>query len=221
LLSVAGVLSGTLYVVACGGSSAKPDSGVKLQPDAAVDAKPCAAKATYGTPSFGSAQVAEDFGSGSGITEDLLWQGGLGSDAFISMEMVSGGGSNTPDWPTGNISAKSDIDIVTAENTDMLMFVGTNINGSGIAQDLYLAMSGTLNVTSAGGVGSNFAATTNAISFQHCDSTGQGFSCPAAADSCMSAVDGLTMNVNITMGSAGSAIVPGTWHVEAGRLVPE
>ena len=77
LLSVGTILSGTLYVVACGGSSSKPDSGVVVHDSAGQpDAFTCALNATdlaaLGSGvGLGSAQIplAADGSGGSGQNE--------------------------------------------------------------------------------------------------------------------------------------------------------
>ena len=220
LLSVGTVLSGTLYVVACGGGSKTPDAGVKLKADAAVDAKPCSAMASYNPGSTWTYQGAEDDGSGSGYTEYLQWQGGLSStpDVFLDVIALSGDGTGsgcTAEWPSGNVTAKNGIDLSMA--CDALVIVGANIVNNQ-AMDLYPALSGTLNVTAAGVTGGTFTGTLSNVMLQHYDYVaGTGFTM-ADPDNCMTEITSASFTASITMGSAA---VPGErWGSLLGRQLP-
>jgi hypothetical protein len=116
-------------------------------------ATPCALSSTY-EPEFGSgSQEASDNGSGSDYSEDLEWQGVLGgsgsSTQFMALQALAGGATNTPDWPTGFVTPLSNINLGT-DTSDILFFIGTDLNGSGQAQTIYLGVTGSLNITQAG-----------------------------------------------------------------------
>lgn len=212
LLTIGSVLSGTLYVVACGGNSGgkKPDAKIILSDSKGADAKGCSAAASY-TPSFGSQnQAALNYGSGSGYTEDLLWQGELSAApaAFMGFEVLSGGGSaNTPDWPTGNVSPKSGIDLASANaQKDAFMYIGANLDGSGRAQDIYLATAGIVNITQAGGTGSNFAGNASGLEFTHVD-IGSSSITPNP-DGCTTSIASMSWSAKIVAGFEGKKLVP-------------
>ena len=89
-----------------------------------ADAVVCSAAATY-NPTFiatgsGSSELATDDGSGVSYAQALEWIGLLQSspeEQFIDLRVFAGGGSGTggtPDWPTGDVTPRSNIDLATA-----------------------------------------------------------------------------------------------------------
>lgn len=211
LLTIGSVLSGTLYVVACGGNSGgkKPDAKIILSDSKGDAAAACSAAASYSVTFGSNNSGAYNNGSGSGYTENLQWQGALSSapQAFLDLEAYSGGGSGsggTPDWPTGNVSPKSGLDFSSPTLADVYMLIGANLNGSGQAQDLYLATAGILNITQAGGTGSNFAGNANGLEFTHIViSGGQIMQAP---DGCMSSISSMSFSSPIVAAFAGKAV---------------
>jgi hypothetical protein len=197
LLLVTG--SGTL--IACGSGSGNKNIDAKGSDSKADANASCALPATVTTPTFGGSscttaagtECAVTYGSGSGYTQDLEWQGtigGTGSGAqFFSLDIFGGGGSSsTPDWPT-NLSPASDLTF-SATAPDFSLLLGTDANSSGQAAVLYAATAGTLNVTAASvTIGSTFSGNFSNLTLQHYDIPTNGNPTPDP-DGCMTRVAG-------------------------------
>jgi hypothetical protein len=160
------------------------------------DAVVCSAAATY-SPTFiaagsGSSELATDDGSGVSYAQALEWIGLLQSspEQFIDLRVYAGGGSGsggTPDWPTGDVTPRSNIDLANAQ--DVSLFIGTDIDGSGQAQQVYSAIAGTLSITA---VAPDFAGTGTALVFEQYD-IDDGAPTPAP-DKCMSSIAALSFS---------------------------
>lgn len=207
-VTVGSTLSATLlYIVACGGSSTPKKVDAKIVDTKTVDvAVTCAANSTYPAKTYGSGSatdnVAINHGSGgSNYSDNLQWQGLVQSspEQFLDLEAYSGGGSGsggTPDWPSGNVTPKSNIDLATAP--DAYIILGANVDSSGTAQDIYLSIAGTLNITSTT---TNFAGSVSGLMVQHVDITSGGIS--ADPDGCMASFGNFSFNHTISQMAAG------------------
>jgi hypothetical protein len=173
----------------------------------------CALPTSYTAPSFGTNQRAANLGSGSGYTEELVWEGllaGSGSgEQDIAVLAFSGGGSGstgTPDWPTGNVTAKSNLDLTT--DPDVIVEIATNfaMNGSGAAQTFYLADAGTLNITTASpsstAAATTFAGNGSGLTLVHVDIGSN--SVTLDPDNCMTTLPSFTFSAAV--GSAAGGI---------------
>jgi len=185
-------------IIACGGNNKVKLTDSKVFKDAPVDtAAACKVAPSYAPTSFPQ-QLADSFtgSNATPFTNILLWKGVLqagSAEADLGMEAFSGGGSGsgmnaTPDWPTGNVTPKANLDLATAP--DVFLFITTNFSGSGQAQDFYFSTAGTLNITAAGtggAAGSNTAGNASNVVFGHFDpNTGQ------MVDNCMTMINSVS-----------------------------
>jgi hypothetical protein len=195
-------LTSVAAVIACSNSPAKPIDAFQKK-----DAPPCALPASYATPSFSAGQRAGTVTPPTGYTQEMVWQGVLGGSGSgeqdIAVLAFSGGGATgsgaTPDWPTGNVTAKSSLNLNT--DPDVIVEIATNfaMNGSGSAQTYFLATVGTLNITTASPSSTTaptaFAGNASGLTFVHYDITSS--SVTPDPDNCTSTMPSFTFSASI------------------------
>jgi hypothetical protein len=189
----------------------------------------CILPASYTTPTFTSTgtnatESATNEGSGSGYTEELFWEGQLGgtgsAQGVLAVIAFSGGGSGsneTPDWPTGDVTAKSNLDLAT--DGDVLVQIAAEFNGSGMDPMLfYAAEQGTLNITTASPnsttAPTTFAGSASGLTFVHVDvDTSTGAITGNDPDGCMATMPSFTFSAPVTAATARPLTWPTRPHV--------
>ena len=163
--------------------------------DGTTDAHGCSLLPSYG-PTIGSGtQVAVNLGSdGPGDASTVVeWDGQIEEapvSAFLIIETLSGTPTDV-DWPV-SLGPKSGLDLSTAPDVGVAI---ETVTGSGATGDLYIATTGTLNLTAAGSaVGDTFAGTATGMSFTHSDPM-TGMPSP---DGCKSSMAMVSFSVALT-----------------------
>lgn len=187
---------------ACSGKTAKqPDAHTT---DATVDAPPCQAMASYGTPSLGS-EGANSYGSGSSGSNAhaLLYGGKLNNNALfdlLDVELFAGTGAfAATDITTGSFNlATEDADYSTC-GACVLIFTQYNASapmGTDPVGQYYLATGGTLNLTGVGsgsGPGQTLQGTLSNATFDHVTIDPNSFVSTKVADGCATAITSATL----------------------------
>jgi len=108
-------------------------------------------------------------------------------------------------------SAKSNIDLSTSDDANAALLGAPNQTTMEYTQ-AYVSISGTLNVTSVGSAGSDFAGSLSNVVFQHYDNILSGSAAPTPdPDGCKTTISTLTFSGTEAVGSAGFL---GTDHVQ-------
>jgi hypothetical protein len=152
-------------------------------------------------------ELASDLGSGiNGGTETLVWDGilSLTPQADLIIQLTSGGGANTPDWPIGDVTPKSDIQLGSGATGDALIGISVGIGSDGAPAFGYLAVAGTLNVTEAS---PNLAGTVTNVEFRQYDNL---FGSSAAGptpdpDGCTTVMPSIDYDAPLSNGSGGGS----------------
>ena len=131
-------------------------------------------------------------------TQDLEWHGNLGGSGsatqVMTLDAFSGGGSATPDWPTGDVTAKSGINL--AATSDIGWTISTDANGSGVPQVYYLAIAGTLDITS---VSPSLAGSATNLMFVHYDLDANGAFSEPDADGCTTSIPSMSFTATVIL----------------------
>lgn len=181
--------------VGSGGSGEHPDAAPHDGPGATVDGSKCSAASSY-TPSFGASQQAVlEGGDPPEFTQRIQWNGNLSTSpmAALQLEMVGGGDTNTPDWPT-MLGPIGELDLHNA--TDAVVLLLANFN-NGTPQDIYLAEQGTLSVSDADAtLGGKVDGIMANLTLVHVDAEGSGF--VADPDGCVTTIDNAAFSTTVS-----------------------
>ncbi len=148
----------------------------------------CSVESTY--TSVLSSVGAFNEGSGATWADELRFEGTLNLDPDIEVDILiygGGGSASTPAWPA-SLGPSSNTP-VSLKSLDAYVDVATNFGSDGTPADLYLPISGTLNVTSAGGVGQTMSGTYSDVVLAHGTISSSGDLVPDK-DGCMTTVSG-------------------------------
>jgi hypothetical protein len=100
----------------------------------------------------------------------------------FEVDVLAGGGSATPDFPT--LAPASNVALGVSTDSDTILDTYTVVNGTPTLQNAYLATSGVLDVNAMGTTGATFSGSVLAVTFTHYLSD---FSAPAP-DGCTTTV---------------------------------
>jgi hypothetical protein len=187
-----------------------PDSPNEL--DGGVECPLLAAYDVTFAPGSGTAvgdEFASNFGSGlDGAAETLIWDGviSLTPQANLIIQLSAGGGASTPDWPTGDVTPKSNIKLGSDGATgDALVGISVGVGSDGLPAFGYLAVSGTLDVSAAS---VDLSGTiTNAVFRQYDNLFGSSANGPQPdPDGCMTNMPSIVYDAPLPATGSGSGV---------------
>jgi hypothetical protein len=173
----------------------------------------CYLASTFSPTFTGSNSEADHFVAAAPDPEEVDFFGNLDAAGDIELDLfVTGGGS---DFPTLT-GAKSNMSITGMSGNDVGVVILADPDAQMNPQVVYLGTAGTLNVTSVGGVGSNFTGTATGLSFTHIDTGSNGAT--ADPDGCKSSIASMSFTGAEVAGQQfqGTTHIRGTW-VLSGR----
>ena len=98
------------------------------------------------------------------IERGLVCAGG-GDGLQFEVDVLAGGGSTTPDFPT--LAPASNVALGTSTDSDTILDTYTVVNSTATLQNAYLATSGVLDVNAMGTSGATFSGSVLAVTFTH------------------------------------------------------
>jgi len=218
-LTVGGVVSATLYVVACSGGGT--GNKIMLQPDSSsADATAaCTAQSSYTGISFGSNQNAESDGSGTTGADAHadLYLGQLPSPPtnvnpdLLDIELYAGTATfGSGDVATGTYNLTNETQYSTC-GACVMVWPQATVDGSGNVTpvDQYLATSGSITLTSVGPAGTGMlTGTVSNVAFQHVTIDPNSFMSTPDGN-CTSMIGSASFSATLTQGS-NAAPAPGS-----------
>jgi hypothetical protein len=153
----------------------------------------CAFPATLSPSIMSGSMMAVSQEPSGAFAQDLEWEAELvaNPEQAIALNAEAGGGSASPDWPVGDVTARTGVAVT--ENGDAQVLLAADFNGSGVPSIIYAATSGQVSITQ---VTPDFAGTATDLLLVHVDQVGSGV--VVDPDGCQTTISSFSFDSAVT-----------------------